>query len=127
MVVAVLYVSVELLSLHDEEAVAGLDDAALCGDGAGSVDVVASHHPHRDAGPLALLDGLGHLGTHGVLDADDAYRREVADDLVFVVPIGLGIVTHLGSVQMKAVSHHKVFSRQPKYVCSGKGILKMTS
>ena len=105
MVVAVLYVSVELLSLHDEVPVAGLDDAALCRYGAGSVDVVASHHPHRDSGLLALLDGVGHFGPHGVLDANDAYRREVADDLVLVAPIGLGIVSYLGFVQMRALSY----------------------
>lgn len=55
--------SVEVLALQAQEVVAGLDDAALGGDGARRVDVVARHHAHRDARPLALPDGLRDLGS----------------------------------------------------------------
>ena len=34
------------------------------------VDVVAGDHPDGDAGPLALLDGVGHLLSHGVLEQE---------------------------------------------------------
>ena len=55
------------LTLHDEELVVRLDDAAVDGNGARSDDVVARHHPHNNAGFLADAHCVGHLITHGVL------------------------------------------------------------
>ena len=40
---------VELLALHDKVAVPWLDDAALGGDGPGSIYVIPGHHSHGDA------------------------------------------------------------------------------
>lgn len=57
----VAYPPVELFALQADEVVAGLQDAALGGDGPGRVDVVACHHPHRDACTLALPDGIWDL------------------------------------------------------------------
>lgn len=57
----VAYPPVELFALQADEVVAGLQDAALGGDGPGRVDVVARHHPHRDACALALPDGIWDL------------------------------------------------------------------
>lgn len=59
--VAVADAPVELLALDDEEVVARLHDAALHRDGARCVDVVARHHAHRNSGPLALANRVGHL------------------------------------------------------------------
>lgn len=53
--------SVELLPLHAQEVVSGLQDTALGCDGAGSVYVVSSHHSDSDPGSLALSDGVGYL------------------------------------------------------------------
>ena len=89
LIIRVLDPCVELPALHDEVPVAGLDDAALGGDGPGRVDVVARHHPDGDARALALADGLGHLRPHGVLDAHHAEGGQVGDGLVLVVPVGL--------------------------------------
>lgn len=57
----VTYPPVELFALQADEVVAGQQDAALGGDGSGRVDVVARHHPHRDACTLALPDGFWDL------------------------------------------------------------------
>lgn len=61
----VAYPPVELFALQADEVVAGLQDAALGGDGPGRVDVVARHHPHRDACALALPDGIWDLEGGG--------------------------------------------------------------
>lgn len=53
--------SVELLSLHAQEVVSGLQDTALGCDGPGSVDVVSSHHSDSDPGSLALSYGVWYL------------------------------------------------------------------
>lgn len=53
--------SVELLPLHAQEVVSGLQDTALGCDGPGGVDVVSSHHSNSDPGSLALSDGVWYL------------------------------------------------------------------
>lgn len=70
----VAYPPVELFALQADEVVAWLQDAALGGDGPGRVDVVASHHPHRDACALALPDGIWDLGGEG--SGNPARRKE---------------------------------------------------
>ena len=54
--------AVELPPLHAQEVVARVQDAALEGDGPGSVDVVPGYHAHRDARALTLPDGVRYLG-----------------------------------------------------------------
>lgn len=61
----VAYSAVELFALQADEVVAGLQDAALGGDGPRRIDVVARHHPHRDACALALPDGFWDLWGGG--------------------------------------------------------------
>ena len=96
LIICILDSGIELLSLDDERPVARLDDAALGCDGAGSVDIVASDHTHGDAGPLALFDGLGHLGSNGVFDAHHAQRGQVAKRVLFIFEVGhFGVVMHL--------------------------------
>ena len=46
--ISVPYARIELLALQYEEVVRGLQYAALDGDGARRVHVVAGHHPHCD-------------------------------------------------------------------------------
>lgn len=62
---------VELFSVDAEEVFTGVDDPTLDGDGPGRVDVVSRHHAHRDAGTLALQNGIRHLQqdtrTHGII------------------------------------------------------------
>lgn len=53
--------SVELLPLHAQEVVSGLQDTALGCDGPGGVDVVSSHHSDSDPGSLALSYGVWYL------------------------------------------------------------------
>lgn len=53
--------SVELLPLHAQEVISGLQDTALGCYGPGSVDVVSSHHSDRDPGSLALSNGVWYL------------------------------------------------------------------
>lgn len=53
--------SVELLPLHAQEVVSGLQDTALGCDGPSGVDVVSSHHSDGDPGSLALSDGIWYL------------------------------------------------------------------
>ena len=55
------YPLVELLALHAEEVVPGVQDSTFESDGAGCVDVVSGDHAHRDASALALLNGIWHL------------------------------------------------------------------
>lgn len=59
---------VKILSVENKEVVSRFDDPALGCYGPGSVDVVPGHHPHRDPGPLALLDSIRYLVPHGILD-----------------------------------------------------------
>lgn len=58
--------SVELLPLHAQEVVSGLQDTAFGCDGPGSVDVVSSHHSDSDAGSLALSDGVWYLAKEPI-------------------------------------------------------------
>lgn len=53
--------SVELLPLHAQEVVSGLQDTALGCNGPGSVDVVSSHHSDSDPSSLALTYGVWYL------------------------------------------------------------------
>ena len=53
--------SVEFFAVYAEEVVSRLDDATLDSDGACCVDVVSCHHAHRDASPLARLNGIWNL------------------------------------------------------------------
>lgn len=53
--------SVELLPLHAQEVVSGLQDTTLGCYGSSSVDVVSSHHSDSDPGSLALSDGVWYL------------------------------------------------------------------
>lgn len=53
---------VELLPLQAQEVLPWQQDATLGGDGTGGVDVVPCHHPDSDPCPLALQDGIRHLG-----------------------------------------------------------------
>lgn len=53
--------AVELLALQADEVISGLQDATFGGDGAGRVDVIPGHHPHRDSSALAFPDGIWDL------------------------------------------------------------------
>lgn len=61
----VAYPSVELFPFQAQEVVSGQQDATLGGDGSGRVDVVPSHHSHRDASTLAFPDGFWDLVERG--------------------------------------------------------------
>lgn len=56
-------------------------DVALLGDGLGGLHVITGDHADEDAGALALLDGVGDLGTDGVLEAEETNEGEVLLDL----------------------------------------------
>ncbi len=60
--------------------------------------VVAGEHEDADAGGTAALDRRGHLGSHGVLDADEAEQLEralgVLRDCGHAVARGLGQREH---------------------------------
>lgn len=78
---------VEFFSLQDKAVVARLEDATLGGDGACSVYVVASHHAHGDACSLALVDCIRYFWSHWVLNPQHAETGQVANYVVFVIPV----------------------------------------
>lgn len=96
---------VELFALKNEEVRARLEDAALDGNGAGRVDVVARHHAHRDTGALAPSDGVGYFGPDRIFDAHDAHARQVVDDVLLVVPIRLVLEAHLIDLRLGRARH----------------------
>ena len=65
---------VEVLALHAQEVVTRLDDAALAGDGARRVDVVAGNHAHGDPSALAHLDGIRDLEEEEEEEEDEEER-----------------------------------------------------
>lgn len=55
---------------------AGVGGTHSC-DGLGGVDVVSGDHAHHDPGHLCALDGVLHVASQGVDDADDAVAHQV--------------------------------------------------
>lgn len=53
--------AVELFALQADEVISRLEDATFSGDRSSRVDVIPSHHSHRDSGTLAFSDGIWDL------------------------------------------------------------------
>lgn len=53
--------AVELFALQADEVISRLEDATFGGDCSSRVDVIPSHHSHRDSSTLAFSDGIWDL------------------------------------------------------------------
>lgn len=62
----------EVRAFHGKVVYSFLDDADILGDGLSCDNVVACHHPDRDASGMALLDCVWDLLSRDVSDSDDA-------------------------------------------------------
>ena len=83
--------SIELFSLHNEGVITRLDNTAFRCYGTSSVDVVTSDHANRDTSSLALFYGVWYLGSDRVLDSNHTDAGHVVNNLLFLVPVGLGV------------------------------------
>lgn len=88
---------VEFFSLQDKAVVTRLENPTLGGNGACSVDVVASHHAHGDACSLALVDCIRYFRSHWVLNPQHAETGQVVYYVVFVIPVRLIFKVYLRS------------------------------
>lgn len=97
--------SVEVFALYTDKVIPRVDDATFSSNGPGCVNVITSHHPHRDACTLTLTDGLRHLGgTH-------------RNTITFTIQV---IITYYGShkltvpAEIKDTHTHRVYSTLPQ-------------
>jgi hypothetical protein len=78
---------IKFFPFENQKVFTRLDDPALYGDSASSVDIVSGDHANSDAGFSAFFDGFGDFGTDGVLDAADGDADQFRGDFFFVFPI----------------------------------------
>lgn len=67
----------EFSALHDQTAVAFLDDTHVFGNGSSSHDVVSSHHSHLDACSVALLNGRVDFLPGHIPHSDDTQHHQL--------------------------------------------------
>ena len=65
-------------SFAGDDRVVAVNDAGALGDRVGGQRVVARHHLDPHARGLALTDGRGDFGAHGVPEAEQAEDRQIA-------------------------------------------------
>ena len=105
--------SIELFSLNNEGVITRLDNTAFRCYGTSSVDVVTSDHANRDTSSLALFYGVWYLGSDRVLDSNHTDAGHVVNNLLFFVPVGLGVNFDL-KIRAKIISS-SIFALYPKY------------
>lgn len=57
--------SVEFFAVYADKVISRVDDATFSSNGPGCVNVITSHHSHRDARTLTLTNGIRHLRGTG--------------------------------------------------------------
>mmetsp|Transcript_31827 Transcript_31827/g.82347 ORF Transcript_31827/g.82347 Transcript_31827/m.82347 type:complete len:228 (+) Transcript_31827:1-684(+) len=112
-----------------------IQNARTLSDGNRSGEIVASHHPHIDAGLVAALNGRGHLGTQRILDTNDAQQGQaclaserraaisVLDDRINLVRVQLINIL----VRETDCAHGHVRELGNHSVCDGLGLLLVYS